>query len=293
MTQKEALLKKLETLEGARKRSSQAAYNASQFEERMTKQFFSQFKGGFSNTDISTLYSTPDWDSPDVRGDDIKAEDIQIEDEFARYYTHLSRPKSSVDSETVLKALEAKGLSDADSLKLEAPLSLVEIQKAMCSMASGKSPGPDGLGAEIYHAFGPLIASPLHLMLLEAQSKGVLPEEFASGDISVLYKKSDPRDFRNYRPITLLQVDYKIYSEALVRRMKTVIDKFVSKEQLGFVPKGNIAEATHLTKLIQDYLDDKDEDGLILALDWEKAFDRCSWTTTTRYLRSTSDLILG
>jgi hypothetical protein len=44
-----------------------------------------------------------------------------------------------------------------------------------------------------------------------------------------------------------------------VRRMKTVIDSFVSKEQLGFVPKRHIAEATptHLTKLIQNYLDDK------------------------------------
>jgi hypothetical protein len=117
-------------------------------------------------------------------------------------------------------------------------------------------------------------------MLLEAQSKGVLPEDFASGDISVLYEKGDPRDVRDYRPITLLQVDYKIYSKALVRRMKTVLDSFVSKEQLGFVPKRNIAEAPHLTKLIQYYLDDKDEDGLILVLDWEKAFGRCSW----RYL---------
>jgi hypothetical protein len=57
MAQKETLLKKLETLEGARKRSSQAAFNAFQYEERMTKQFFSQFKGGFFNTDISTLHS--------------------------------------------------------------------------------------------------------------------------------------------------------------------------------------------------------------------------------------------
>jgi hypothetical protein len=58
-------------------------------------------------------------------------------------------------------------------------------------------------------------------MLLEAQNKGALPEEFASGDISVLYKEGVPRDVRNYRPITLLQVDYRIYSKVLVRRMKT------------------------------------------------------------------------
>jgi hypothetical protein len=60
--------------------------------------------------------------------------------------------------------------------------------------------------------------------------------------------------------------------------MKTVIDSFVSKEQLGFVPSRNIAEATHLTKLIQNYLDDKEENGLLLALDWEKSTDAAgSW----------------
>jgi hypothetical protein len=94
-------------------------------------------------------------------------------------------------------------------------------------------PGPDGLGGEFYHAFGPLIASPLHLMLLEAQDRGVLPEEFALSDISVLYKKGDPRDVRNYRTITLLQVDYRIYSKVLVRRMQTGLDSFVSIEQLA------------------------------------------------------------
>jgi hypothetical protein len=97
-------------------------------------------------------------------------------------------------------------------------------------MAKGKSRGPDGLGSEFYHAFSSMVAPRLHQMLLEAQDEGKFPESFAAGDISVLYKKGDPRDVRNYRPITLLQVDYKIYSKVLVKRMKTVIDAFVSKE---------------------------------------------------------------
>jgi hypothetical protein len=59
------------------------------------------------------------------------------------------------------------------------------------------------------------------------------------GDIVLLYKKGDSRDPRNYRPITitLLQVDYKILANILVSRMKKVVNNFVSKEQLGFVPK--------------------------------------------------------
>jgi hypothetical protein len=60
--------------------------------------------------------------------------------------------------------------------------------------------------------------------------------------------------------------------------MKTVVSTFVSKQQLGFVPKRLIGEATHLLKLLQAYLDETDTEGLILALDWEKAFDRVSWS---------------
>jgi hypothetical protein len=68
-----------------------------------------------------------------------------------------------------------------------------------------------------------------------------------------------------------------MYANILVQRIKIALDHFVSPEQLGFVPGRQIGEATHLSKLIQAYLDDADEEGIILALDWEKAFDRCSW----------------
>jgi hypothetical protein len=59
--------------------------------------------------------------------------------------------------------------------------------------------------------------------------------------------------------------------------MKIFVNNFVSKEQLGFVSKRLIGEATHLFKLAQAYLEEEGRDGLLLALDWEKAFDRVSW----------------
>ena len=57
----------------------------------------------------------------------------------------------------------------------------------------------------------------------------------------------------------------------------TLIEHVVSSPQLGFVPGRIITEASHLTKLMQAYLDETDEDGLMIALDWEKAFDSISW----------------
>jgi hypothetical protein len=63
----------------------------------------------------------------------------------------------------------------------------------------------------------------------------------------------------------------------MVARMKTVVNTSVSKQQLGFVPIRLIGEATHLLKLLQAYLEETDTEGLILALGWEKEFDRVSW----------------
>ena len=82
---------------------------------------------------------------------------------------------------------------------------------------------------------------------------------------------------RNYRPITLLNADYKVYAKFLVARLKRTIHDIVKPAQLGFVPKRNITEATHFLKVVQVALDEDEEDGLIIALDWEKAFDRVSW----------------
>lgn len=51
----------------------------------------------------------------------------------------------------------------------------------------------------------------------------------------------------------------------------------VSDPQLGFVPGRMITEATHMVKLIQAFADEENLEGMVIAADWEKAFDRVSW----------------
>lgn len=114
-------------------------------------------------------------------------------------------------------------------------------------MANGKAPGPDGLGAEFYKEFEDMLAANAH------------------------------RDARQRLPITLLNVDYKIMSKALVKRLNDVMDEIISDAQLGFVPGRIITEATHALKLLQAIAEEEDGEGIVVAADWEKAFDRVSW----------------
>ena len=82
-------------------------------------------------------------------------------------------------------------------------------------MAKGKSTGPDGIPMEFYQSFEKIVTPHLMEMFHEAYRVGALPEDTCSGDIALLYKNGDARDPRNYRPITLLQTDYKILAKVL------------------------------------------------------------------------------
>ena len=80
------------------------------------------------------------------------------------------------------------------------------------------------------------------------------------GDITLLYKKKDRTDVRNYRPLTMLNTDYKVYTKVLANRLKTVVHQFVSEAQKGFVPDVCRAECSMLLNLIEAWVNEEPED---------------------------------
>ena len=147
----------------------------------------------------------------------------------------------------------------------------------MRNLPRNKSPGPDGIPNEYYKTFAKLISDELTNVLNESHRGGRLHQSTKEGTISVLYKKKDRKDIRNYRPITLLNGDYKILTRTLCKRMKKVVGKIICKENTGFSPGRFIAENTHQMKIMQKMLEEEDTDGMFVFLDLEKAFDRVSW----------------
>ena len=162
----------------------------------MTNEFFSGFRSGFFNSDISSIHITPNWDSPDARiGTETETEGIA--QEFSGYYSHLFASKPASNPERLLSKLkDSRRISDAHSKELDSPLTLQEVKKVINSIAKRKSPGPDGLGAEFYHAFIDTISEPLLQMLLESQEKGSLVtprERHRRGHSSPIQKRGPTR----------------------------------------------------------------------------------------------------
>lgn len=90
----------------------------------------------------------------------------------------------------------------------------------------------------------------------------------------VIFKKDDPKDLKNWRPISLLNVDYKICSKTLANRLSIVLPSIIHEDRTCSVPGRTIFENLSLLREILDYVNITDETGVLLNLDQEKAFDR-------------------
>ena len=116
-----------------------------------------------------------------------------------------------------------------------------ELLKTLQSFKKNKSPGLDGLSAEFFLKFWHKLKDKLIAVYKESFSKGLLPECMRVGVVTLLEKKGKDRiDIANWRPITLLNTDYKLLTKLLGERLKIVLSSLIHPNQNGFVPGGSI-----------------------------------------------------
>ena len=140
----------------------------------------------------------------------------------------------------------------------------------------GKSPGTDGLPAEFYKVFWKDV-SPFLIRCLNKsyQRRGI---------ISLIPKKDKAlQELKNWRPITLLNCDYKIASKAIASRLKAVLQNLVDNDQTGFLKGRSIAENICLINNVISYTE-SNIPGLLLFVDFEKAFDTIEWAFVEKTL---------
>jgi len=103
------------------------------------------------------------------------------------------------------------------------------------------------------------------------------------GIIKLIPKKdTEPDLIRNWRPLTLLNCDYKIAAKAIANRLKKVIPKLVNSDQTGFIKGRFIGENIRLIDNVINFAAAKNIPGLLLFLDFEKAFDSLNWSFIQR-----------
>ena len=145
-------------------------------------------------------------------------------------------------------------------------------------MGNGKSPGNDGLPSEFYKTFWSDISEPLLKALNYGFEIGQLSVSQRRGIIKLIPKKSEELYYiRNWRPLTLLNCDYKIAAKAIANRLKAHLSKLINNDQSGFIKGRFIGENIRLIDSVINYAATKNIPGLLLFLDFEKAFDTLEW----------------
>ena len=87
-----------------------------------------------------------------------------------------------------------------------------------------------------------------------------------------------PNSIKGWRPITLLNVDFKIISSAVSARIQSIISKLIDTSQTAYIKGRYIGENTRLIYDIIAQLSREKRPGLIMSADFEAAFDSLSWT---------------
>lgn len=123
----------------------------------------------------------------------------------------------------------------------------------------------------------------------DMESHGVAADtHFTAGWMCPLYKKKkDEREIENYRPITLLNTDYKMDTKTLATKMSKKIHKIIHKSQAGFIPERSITNQIKLEMTMLSYCKASKENGMIVHLEQEKAYDKIRhnylWKTMKKY----------
>jgi hypothetical protein len=165
-------------------------------------------------------------------------------------------------------------VSAEENAFLTAPYSEEEVKKAVFQMEHNKAPGPDGFPAEFFQSFWEIIKGDL-LELFAALSTGQL-ELFRInfGEIVLLPKVNEAERIQQYRPICLLNVCFKIFTKAATIRLNSVADHVVRPTQTAFMQGRYILDGVVTLHETVHELHHKKMNGVILKIDFEKAYDK-------------------
>ena len=238
--------------------------------ERSTKYFFGLERSNAkkkSITKISCPHSGMIYDQQGISNHVVKF--------YQNLFTSTNPHPSSINS--YLSSSNLAKIPDVLASTLDEEFSLAEMDRVVGKLKTNKSPGWDGLTNEFYKLFWCDIRLILHQALSEGINSGTLSPSQRIGILTIIPKPKPATELihlKNWRPITLLNIDYKILTHVIKNRLLTTIPTIIDNSQSGFQPGKSTTDNLILMTLTLEYFQHhEEEEGMIMQVDMEKAFD--------------------
>ena len=220
---------------------------------------------------LSTLNELYDQNGDKI-DDQNKVPEIAQNDYENLYNSDPSEISASAQTE-LLNKLDTKISHDTKNT-LKSELSLSELKSALNKMAHGRTPGVDGFPAEFIKKFSTKLL-PILLKVAKYSFEVVTMSPSQQKAIIILvHKNGEKADITNWRPISLLCADYKIIAKALANRLQIALNQIIHSDQTFGIFGMSIMNSIWLVRDLIDYSNEVREPGILVSLDFEKAFDR-------------------
>ena len=207
-----------------------------------------------------------------------------IEDEIYNYYGDLftEKPTEITEIENFLSPEMVEScpkITENEKVKMEGLLSLDELTKYLKKTKNNVSPGSSGFSNDFFKFFWIDIKLFVMNALNFGYEMGMLSVTQRLGIVTLIPKGDKDKTFlKNWRPLTLLNSLYKLVSGCIAERIKPRLDSIINGDQKGFVAGRYIGEAIRTTYDIIQWAKDNNKTGIILLIDFEKAYDSLSFS---------------
>jgi exonuclease III len=202
----------------------------------------------------------------------------QLPNLVAAYWADVSKQPatSAAARDRVLQAVrdQVAPLQAEQQAQLgETEVTVKEVAAALKAQKSGKAPGVDGIPAELYRLDRHTMTRLLARLFTAIGKTGIMPTGMSVGSISILHKDGCKMEMGNYRPLQLLNTDYRLLSKVLTNRLRQCLATQISPEQNAYLPGRRIGDDITFLQLLPERLKQLGKAAVIAFLDFRKAFD--------------------
>ncbi|CAF3702999.1 unnamed protein product, partial [Rotaria socialis] len=148
-----------------------------------------------------------------------------------------------------------------------------EVEQAIHTLKNNKSPGSDGITAEMIQAGGEQLIRQIHALCNKAWHQGVIPKEWGKSILVPIPKKGDLSECSNYRTISLIKHTSKILLVILLNRIKHHLDPYLADEQAGFRKDRSTVQQILTLRLLAEKTKRQGKKLYNCFIDFQKAFD--------------------
>jgi hypothetical protein len=168
-------------------------------------------------------------------------------------------------------------LDVGDREMLGEPFTEKEVWGAIAGMKSDSAPGPNGFTVFFFKKLWGQIKKELMGMVRDFNSNSLDLKRLNYGVITLVPKIKEANTIKQFRPICLLNVDFKVFPKLLIDRLSPVADRVISDSQTVFIKGRNILEGVVILHEVLHEFRRSGKKGVLFKINFEKAYDKVRW----------------